>query len=96
MLNIISLEIRCDVPTTPANCFVEGKAVNYRATVVYKCHKGFAMVFGDKYRTCQSNGSWNGTEPTCGGSVKLYSSENAVFVNSNITFLMVTSSVVSR
>ena len=80
MINIISLEIRCDLPTTPANCVVEGNAVNYRSTVVYKCHKGFAMVSGDKYRTCQSNGSWNGTEPSCAGSVELYASVNAIFV----------------
>jgi len=66
-----SLEIQCDLPTTPANSYVEAESLNYRSKIFYKCHKGFAMVSGDKNRTCQSNGSWNGTEPTCAGRVEM-------------------------
>ena len=46
------------------------------------------MVSGDKYRTCQSNGSWNGTEPTCAGSVVKRFGEKAVFfIRNNVTVL---------
>ena len=86
---MISLEIQCDLPTTPANCYVNAESLNYRSRILYKCHKGFAMVSGDKYRTCQSNGSWNGTEPTCAGSVETWSIEKAVFIKNNETFLWV-------
>ena len=86
--NMISLEIQCDLPTTPANCYVNAESLNYRSRIFYECHKGFAMVYGDKYRTCQSNGSWNGTEPTCAGSVEKQSSKNAFFYKEQRNFLV--------
>ena len=61
-------EILCETPPVPANCYVKAESLIYRSKIYYKCHKGFAMVSGDKDRTCQSNGSWNGTEPTCAGT----------------------------
>ena len=84
---MISLQIQCDLPTIPANCYVKSDSLNYRSRIFHKCHKGFAMVSGDNYCTCQSNGSWNGTEPTCAGNVEKQSSEKAVFIKNNVTFL---------
>ncbi|KAK2174775.1 hypothetical protein NP493_778g04036 [Ridgeia piscesae] len=49
----------------PLNCRIESTSLSYKSTIVYKCHKRFVMVSGDKHRTCQWDGSWNGTEPTC-------------------------------
>ncbi|KAI0236128.1 Sushi, von Willebrand factor type A, EGF and pentraxin domain-containing protein 1 [Lamellibrachia satsuma] len=62
---VVCSEIQCAVPALPVNTYVEAKSLNYKSAIVYKCHKGFAMTSGDKRRTCQSDGSWNGTEPTC-------------------------------
>ncbi|KAK2153590.1 hypothetical protein NP493_2290g00003 [Ridgeia piscesae] len=62
---LICNEIFCETPTVCANCYIKADSLNYRSTIFYKCHKGFALVSGDKYRTCLSNGSWNGTESTC-------------------------------
>ncbi|KAK2174781.1 hypothetical protein NP493_778g04043 [Ridgeia piscesae] len=58
-------EIQCPLPALPLNCRIESTSISYKSTIVYKCHKRFVMVSGDKHRTCQWDGSWNGTEPTC-------------------------------
>ncbi|KAI0236132.1 hypothetical protein LSAT2_013301 [Lamellibrachia satsuma] len=62
---LVCSEIQCAMPALPVNTYVEAKSLNYKSTIVYKCHKGFAMTSGDKRRTCQLDSSWNGTEPTC-------------------------------
>ena len=36
------------------------------AVATYTCSEGYSLV-GDAMRTCQANGQWNGTEPTCEG-----------------------------
>ena len=36
------------------------------STATYNCTTGFSLS-GDMIRTCQNNGSWNGTDPTCEG-----------------------------
>ena len=33
--------------------------------VVYTCESGYVLVGGSQQRTCQDNGTWDGTEPTC-------------------------------
>ena len=30
----------------------------------YTCDTGYCL-YGNRYRTCQTDGSWNGTEPSC-------------------------------
>ena len=37
----------------------------------YICNDGYVLrgVRGDRVRTCQLDGTWTGTEPTCGKSV---------------------------
>ena len=41
---------------------VRDKSVDSRA--MYECLAGY-VVFGDEYRTCQSDGEWSGEEPEC-------------------------------
>ncbi|KAI0239742.1 CUB and sushi domain-containing protein 3 [Lamellibrachia satsuma] len=62
---LVCSEIQCAMPAPLVNTYVEAKSLNYKSTIVYKCHKGFAMTYGGKHRTCQSDCSWNGTEPNC-------------------------------
>lgn len=32
--------------------------------IIYTCIDGYTLI-GDAMRTCQLNGTWNGTTPTC-------------------------------
>ena len=34
----------------------------------HRCNPGFALNSGNEQRTCQSNSSWNGSQPTCVGN----------------------------
>ena len=69
MINtFLSLEIQCETPETPPNCYVDAESISFRSTIFYRCQKGFAMTSGDNNRTCQADGSWSGTQPTCAGT----------------------------
>lgn len=35
------------------------------STAVYRCQVSGYLLVGDAERTCQSNATWNGSEPTC-------------------------------
>ena len=67
MLNKISeIIINCDQLFDPDNGDVELTDVTEGSTATYTCDEGFDLS-GDKFRTCQSNGQWSGSEPICEG-----------------------------
>ena len=39
---------------------------NYKCTAVYTCDTGYVLD-GNITRTCQEDGMWSGSEPTCDG-----------------------------
>ena len=39
-------------------------STTYNSMATYECSIGFELVGSDK-RTCQTNGQWSGSEPTC-------------------------------
>ena len=41
----------------------DGTAFGSQAT--YTCNDGFVISSGDDTRTCEANGEWSGTIPTC-------------------------------
>ena len=41
---------------------------NYKCTAVYTCNTGYALN-GNITRTCQEDGMWSGSEPTCDGEI---------------------------
>ena len=77
-LNIFT-DIRCDDLATPANgmmsCSSGRVGVGYKGdTCSFTCNTGYELTGSDHdTRTCQSNGSWNGTDALCrrGKSVML-------------------------
>jgi CUB/sushi domain-containing protein len=60
----------CDVPvacsgaTPPANGTVSSSSATVGNTITYACNAGY-MLSGTATRTCQANGTFTGTAPTC-------------------------------
>lgn len=60
----------CDVPVTcsgataPANGTVSAASATYQGTITYGCNAGYALS-GGATRTCQGDGMFSGTAPTC-------------------------------
>ena len=38
----------------------------FGSQATYTCNDGFVISSGDDTRTCEANGEWSGSEPTCG------------------------------
>ena len=66
----ISVDIRCDDLLTPANgeitsCSSGRVGVGYEGdTCSFTCETGYGLI-GISPRTCQSNGSWSGSDDVC-------------------------------
>ena len=61
----LSPAVDCGALMNPDNGRVDtpqGTTLNRLAT--YSCNCGYCLV-GDETRTCQANGQWSGSEPTC-------------------------------
>ena len=54
----------CGNLTAPTNGAVTASGMNLSDTANYSCDTGYSLE-GSAWRVCQSNGSWNGTDPTC-------------------------------
>ncbi len=59
----------CDQLFDPANGNVDLTGVTEGSTATYTCDQRFEIIFGDKLRTCQSDGQWSGDEPICEGNI---------------------------
>ena len=63
----------CGSLTDPANGQVDHTAgTTLGQTATYSCNTGYNLV-GDSTRTCQATGEWSGSEPTCAGTITLFS-----------------------
>ena len=65
--------IYCDVLGTIENGYIEySNGTVYQSVVTYNCHNGHNLTMtGDEMRTCESDGRWNGTAPTCNSESKM-------------------------
>ena len=54
----------CGALPHPGNGTVTWTGLTYGSVAVYNCDNGY-QVSGDQTRTCMSNGTWSGEEPTC-------------------------------
>ena len=68
MLPILpSTVVDCNALTNPTNGQVDDSAgTTFEQTATYSCNAGYNLV-GDSTRTCQANGVWSGSAPTCQG-----------------------------
>ena len=68
--DVLIIDIRCDNLSTPANgeimsCSSGRVGVGYEGdTCSFICNTGYELT-GSDTRTCQSNGSWSGTDDVC-------------------------------
>ena len=63
---ILFLAIDCGVLENPTNGEVITGGTTLGLSVTYTCNSGYELV-GDATRTCESNGLWSNSEPTCLG-----------------------------
>jgi len=54
----------CAEPAAPLNGTVRTANTRYGSAAIFGCASGFNLV-GDGIRTCQTNGAWSGSAPTC-------------------------------
>ncbi|XP_053396028.1 sushi, von Willebrand factor type A, EGF and pentraxin domain-containing protein 1-like [Mercenaria mercenaria] len=66
------------------------------STSTYSCENGYTHTSGDLKRTCDSNGTWSGTLPTCTpdcGNVNTIENGNLTLANINATLVGATATV---
>ena len=59
-----STAVDCDTLSDPANGQVSTSGTTFGETATYSCNTGYNLV-GDNTRTCQADGMWSGSAPTC-------------------------------
>ena len=63
--------MNCGAPPDPANGSVSHTAgTTYQHTATYSCNTGYNLT-GNSTHTCQANGMWSGSAPTCPRMLKL-------------------------
>ena len=61
------LFIACPCPSSLINGSINCNGSHFAGAggrVTYSCNSGY-LISGSSYRTCQANGIWTGTDPTC-------------------------------
>lgn len=58
------LAVNCGALPKPDNGSVDVPSTTFESQATYACDPNFGMV-GDATRTCQANGTWSGSAPTC-------------------------------
>ena len=56
--------VTCLAPTPPSQLSVIAPNNSYNSDATYSCEIGYSLS-GSDTRTCQADGTWNGSEPTC-------------------------------
>lgn len=62
--DLFSTERSCGNPGVPANGNKNSTSYKYGNSVKFECNSGYSLQ-GSEVRTCQTNGLWTGTQPTC-------------------------------
>ena len=61
-------DVQCPALQIPDNGKVDQTENSFGSTATYSCDSQYQLV-GDVTRTCQSEGTWSGSEPSCVGEV---------------------------
>ena len=57
--------VDCGTPRSLSNGQRRYSSTTFGSTVTYTCNAGYRRTAGSSSRTCQSNGQWSGSHPTC-------------------------------
>ena len=57
--------MNCGTPSSLSNGQRRYSHTTFGYTVTYTCNSGYLRTAGSSSRTCQSNGQWSGSRPTC-------------------------------
>ena len=65
--------VDCDVLDTIEGGYIEySQGTVYQSVATYNCHSGHLLnVVESDTRTCASDGTWNGSAPTCSSELNL-------------------------
>ena len=58
------IAVDCGSLSDPGNGIVDASNTTFMNTATYTCNTGYNLA-SDTTRTCQANGTWSGTVPTC-------------------------------
>ena len=59
-----SAVVDCGTLAAPQNGKVNLTATTFMSTANYSCNSGYTLS-GNEIRTCEANGTWSDTAPTC-------------------------------
>ena len=59
------IAVNCGTPSSLSNGQRLYSRTTFGYTVTYTCNTGYLKTAGSSSRTCQSNGQWSGSHPTC-------------------------------
>ena len=76
------LAVQCPALSDPENGAVSTTGTGVGDTATYTCNSGYELS-GSDTRTCQSNGEWSGSAPTCEGKYSILQVYNGLIVNSS-------------
>ena len=71
VLLMLSTEFSCGNPGVPANGKKNSSTYQYGYSIKFECNVGYTLQ-GSSVRTCQNNGLWTGTQPTCQSKLVRY------------------------
>ena len=64
--SLICYVVDCGALPNPLNGMVIFTITTVLSTASYSCDTGYTL-FGNSTRTCQTDGTWSGSSPTCDG-----------------------------
>ena len=71
LMTVSSIAVPCGTLSTPTNGQVSADGNTFHSQANYSCSEGYVLN-GNSTRTCQSDGQWSGSVPTCEGQVLLH------------------------
>ena len=76
-----SLGVSCGSLNAPTNGHVNTTGgTSFEDVAMYSCDEGY-MLNGTVVRTCQADGQWNGSEPTCESEISEFNYQLCICVH---------------